>query len=1159
MECLAKRCASRPGSYQIDYLYPVLLNAHFYHDEHTSLPRLNSSRVFSYSHVSRYDGKKILANWLEKSNQNFQRHQFLQIEPRTDLDVVASSPGNEWLHTTKLVVKPDQLIKRRGKSGLIGLNLTWDEVKQWIQERRNKEVTVGHVSGVLTHFLVEPFVPHKPQDEYYICIQTQRFSDMIMFYHEGGVDVGDVDSKASVLHAPLEGGVTEEQIFRTLLTKIPSERQAIVAGFIRALHTVFQDLHFSYLEINPLVVLDDGRICILDLAAKLDETASFEVSRKWGDIAFPPPFGRPLTPEEQFVKELDSKTGASLKLTILNPKGRIWLMVAGGGASVIYADTVTDAGFGHELANYGEYSGAPTTQQTYDYARTILKLMTAYPSITNKVLLIGGGIANFTDIAQTFKGVIKALTEYRKPLIEQGIKILVRRAGPNWQEGLELMRQTGINLGLDIQVYGPELHMTSIVPMALGLPVNHTTPRNVPQVPDTTQPSLMRLAKPLSRPASTNNLLASPGASGASDAEPVTPSSAEPTTPAPAAHLSHESKVTQEDDPNPLFTPTTRAIVYGLQTGAVQNMLDFDYICGRSEPSVAALVYPFMANHYEKFYWKNKEVLIPCLQDFGEAIRRFPDVTVVVNFASFRSVYETTLEAMNFPQIKTIAIIAEGVPERRSRLLLQRARKQGVTIIGPATVGGLKPGCFRIGNAGGMLDNIIASRLYRPGSVAYVTRSGGMSNELNNIIAQNSDGVYEGVAIGGDRFPGTTFIDHLLRYQANPAVKMMVVLGEVGGVEEYEICRLIKEKVITKPLIAWCIGTCAKIFPYDVQFGHAGACANAQKETADDKNKALKAAGAIVPPSFEHIGVTINEVYNQLLDEGVLRLKPELPPPVIPVDYSWANKLGLIRKPASFISSISDERGEELKYAGMKISDVISSGIGVGGVIGLLWFRRQLPRYFCEFIELTLQLTADHGPAVSGAHNTIVAARAGKDLISSLCSGLLTIGPRFGGALDDAARRFSWGYDQGFRPEDFVEEMRRRKELIPGIGHRLKSLEDPDARVAQIKEFVKKHLTRTEVFNFALEVEQITTKKKANLILNVDGAIAVAFVDMLRSSGVFTKEEAAEYIDMGILNGLFVVGRSIGFIGHWIDQNRLKQPLYRHPTDDISYITDHGL
>lgn len=97
-------------------------------------------------------------------------------------------------------------------------------------------------------------------------------------------------------------------------------------------------------------------------------------------------------------------------------------------------------------------------------------------------------------------------------------------------------------------------------------------------------------------------------------------------------------------------------------------------------------------------------------------------------------------------------------------------------------------------------------------SVAYVSRSGGMSNELNNIISRTTDGVYEGVAIGGDRYPGTTFMDHIMRYQEDPEIKMIVLLGEVGGVEEYEVCEALNQKKITKPLVAWCIGTCASKF-----------------------------------------------------------------------------------------------------------------------------------------------------------------------------------------------------------------------------------------------------------------------------------------------------------------------------------------------------------
>lgn len=143
-------------------------------------------------------------------------------------------------------------------------------------------------------------------------------------------------------------------------------------------------------------------------------------------------------------------------------------MVAGGGASVIYADTICDYGGSSELANYGEYSGAPSEQQTYEYAKTILSLMTQEKHPDGKVLITGGGIANFTNVAATFKGIVTALTEYQTKILEHNITIYVRRAGPNYQEGLRIIREVGKTLRIPIHVFGPETHMTAIVGYALG-------------------------------------------------------------------------------------------------------------------------------------------------------------------------------------------------------------------------------------------------------------------------------------------------------------------------------------------------------------------------------------------------------------------------------------------------------------------------------------------------------------------------------------------------------------------------------------------------------------------------------------------------------------------------------------------------------------------
>ncbi|KAI0700170.1 ATP-citrate synthase [Cytidiella melzeri] len=1145
---------------------------------------LLASFKMSAKPIREYDAKLLLAYWLErappvdpsatvKTKLVYPSPKVAQVawDPTTNaITPDTQLPG--WVYNTKLVAKPDQLIKRRGKAGLLALNKTWEEAKEWIVQRAGKHQKVESITGTLNNFILEPFLPHPSNTEYYVCITSRREGDAILFTHEGGVDIGDVDAKALTLDLPVGATFPSREIIAsTLLPHVPESKKDTLVDFLIRLYSVYVDLHFAYLEINPLIVLDaesggEPTIHYLDMAAKLDQTAESICGPKWSiardmsvyetgpqvtttkgkavsadrgpPMVWPAPFGRDLTKDEAYIQKLDGSTGASLKLTVLNAEGRIWTMVAGGGASVVYSDAIAAHGFADELANYGEYSGAPTEGQTYEYAKTIVDLMTrGKPRADGKILIIGGGIANFTNVAATFKGIIRALKEYKGPLIAHKVKIFVRRGGPNYQEGLKAMRLLGESLGVEIKVYGPDTHITAIVPLALGIQSKPKNPlHSVPPTP--------------AAPGSPKTTVEIGGAE--------TPAPGVGAIAADGGRVQANDQIvrfdTTEQTSRPWFRPfdaTTRSFVYGLQPRAIQGMLDFDYSCGRETPSVAAMIYPFGGHHIQKFYWGTKETLLPVYTSVEEAVKRHPDADVVVNFASSRSVYASTLEILGFPQIKSIALIAEGVPERHAREILHLATQKGVLIIGPATVGGIKPGCFRIGNSGGMMDNIIASKLYRPGSVGYVSKSGGMSNELNNILSLVTNGTYEGIAIGGDRYPGSTFIDHLLRYENDPECKMLVLLGEVGGIEEYRVIEAVKKGTIKKPIVAWAIGTCAKMFTTEVQFGHAGSMANSDLETADAKNKAMRAAGFVVPDTFEDLPQVLRETYERLVSTGVITPKAEREPPVIPMDYKWAQELGLIRKPAAFISTISDERGQELLYAGMRISDVFKEDIGLGGVVSLLWFKRRLPPWATKFIEMVLMLTADHGPAVSGAMNTIVATRAGKDLISSLASGLLTIGSRFGGALDEAASMFSNARDTGMTPREFVDSCRKQNKLISGIGHKIKSVNNPDLRVELVKEYVTKNFPSHSLLDYALAVEKVTTSKKDTLILNVDGCIAVCFVDLLRDSGAFTPEEADEYVKIGTLNGLFVLGRSIGFIGHHLDQKRLRSGLYRHPADDI--------
>jgi len=115
---------------------------------------------------------------------------------------------------------------------------------------------VEHVQGYLTNFLVEPFVPHPQETEYYININSSREGDYILFYHEGGVDVGDVDAKASrLLIGACDTFPPLSTVRETLLSKVPRKSQDVLLDFIVRLYSVYVDLQFTYLEINPLVVI----------------------------------------------------------------------------------------------------------------------------------------------------------------------------------------------------------------------------------------------------------------------------------------------------------------------------------------------------------------------------------------------------------------------------------------------------------------------------------------------------------------------------------------------------------------------------------------------------------------------------------------------------------------------------------------------------------------------------------------------------------------------------------------------------------------------------------------------------------------------------------------------------------------------------------------
>ena len=151
----------------------------------------------------------------------------------------------------------------------------------------NHSNQVESVTGTLNNFIVEPFLPHPSDAEYYVCINSEREGDYILFTHDGGVDIGDVDAKALKLSLPVNKPFPSRQVIAdTLLKHVPASKKETLVDFLIRLYSVYVDLHFAYLEINPLVVLDgvnggEPTIQYLDMAAKLDQTAESICGPKW--------------------------------------------------------------------------------------------------------------------------------------------------------------------------------------------------------------------------------------------------------------------------------------------------------------------------------------------------------------------------------------------------------------------------------------------------------------------------------------------------------------------------------------------------------------------------------------------------------------------------------------------------------------------------------------------------------------------------------------------------------------------------------------------------------------------------------------------------------------------------------------------------------------
>ena len=245
---------------------------------------------------------------------------------------------------------------------------------------------------------------------------------------------------------------------------------------------------------------------------------------------------------------------------------------------------------------------------------------------------------------------------------------------------------------------------------------------------------------------------------------------------------------------------------------------------------------------------------VPVYDTVQEAVQENPEINTSLIYVPPFAAKDAAMEAMD-NGIKLLNIITERIPTKDAWKIYEEARQKEVTVVGPTSVGIITPGKAKLGPIGGSEPE----KVYKPGKVGVVSKSGGMTTETAWVVRQSGYGISTALGIGGDVIAGTSFEDALKMFEEDDQTEVVVIYGELGGTYEEKAAELLEIGEFTKPLIAFIAGKFTENMP-SKNYGHAGAIIRGERGTPSGKEKALSEAGAHVVDLHHDIGTKLDEV-----------------------------------------------------------------------------------------------------------------------------------------------------------------------------------------------------------------------------------------------------------------------------------------------------------
>src|SRR5919201_104602 len=388
---------------------------------------------------------------------------------------------------------------------------------------------------------------------------------------------------------------------------------------------------------------------------------------------------------------------------------------------------------------------------------------------------------------------------------------------------------------------------------------------------------------------------------------------------------------------------------------------------------------------------------VPVFNTPQDAINALGTIDVSVVFVPAAGVKEAAIAAFD-TGIQLCVLVPDRVPVWDAMQIAAASRANDTMFLGPNTLGALSPGKAVVGMIGGRAES--ARQWFKPGiprGVGVISRSGGMASSTGYYLGQAGVRISTIAHIGGDAVLGIRIPDAALMFESDPLTEAIVIFGEIGSSQEEELAQMIRDRKVTKPVIAYIGGKAAR---EGTRFSHAGAIIEGGRGTHAGKVKALREAGATVVDAFGELPGAVVEILKRMKGQSLM---------------SEADKN------AVWNTAVTRVEPNKVAVRGYNIAELMGC-VSFGAAVYLILTSELPSPGIARLMDAILVSSIDHGATPPSALAARTTASTGASLSAAVAAGIMSINRHHGGAIEDCARQLKEIANRATRESIPIEE-----------------------------------------------------------------------------------------------------------------------------------------